>query len=193
MARADRDHPGHALGVLGREQGGPARAGRQADDHGFVGAGRIHHRERVGGELGGRVRLGRVRPVRLAVTAPVERDHAGVAGQVRELHLPHARVHDRPRRQQHDRAVAVAVALPVEADAVALDVAGLVRIGGALHARSRSASQLSVHSISPACPVVMPESRSWMIPMLNVMTSETKRVERHVDRRNARAARPAPR
>ena len=54
-----------------------------------------------------------------------------VAGEVGDLRLPEARVDDRPGRQQQDRRLAGAVDLPEDADAVALDVAGLVRIPGA--------------------------------------------------------------
>ena len=77
------------------------------------------------------VRVGPVRPVGPAVAAPVERHDAAVPGEVRDLHLPDARMDDRPRRQEQHGRLAVAVALPEDADAVALDVALLVRVAGA--------------------------------------------------------------
>ena len=51
-------------------------------------------------------------PVRAAVAAAVEREDPEVAGQVRDLRLPEARVDDRPGRQQQHRRLAVAVAPP---------------------------------------------------------------------------------
>src|SRR3712207_7596285 len=47
----------------------------------------------------------------------VERQHSEVPGQVRDLHLPVARVDDRPRRQQQHRRLARAVHLVVDPDA----------------------------------------------------------------------------
>ena len=72
-----------------------------------------------------------VRPVGAAVAAPVEGDHAEVAREVRDLHLPEPRVDDRPGRQQQDRRLARAVDLVEDADAVALDVALVVGVAGA--------------------------------------------------------------
>src|SRR6266498_5457308 len=119
-----------------------------------------------------------------AVTAPVERENAAVPGEVRDLHLPVPRVDDRPRRQEEDGRLARAVDLVVELHAVALDVPGLVRIAGprllvrgwALQLNGHCvllSSQESIQSRSSRCPVSIPESRSRMIPSLNVYTSVT--------------------
>ena len=53
-----------ALRVLGREQSARARRATSADDDRALGRGRVHHRERVGGELAARVRLRAHGPVR---------------------------------------------------------------------------------------------------------------------------------
>ena len=54
-----------------------------------------------------------------------------MAGEVRDLRLPVARVDDRPGRQQQDRRLALAVDLVEDAHAVALDEALLVGVAGA--------------------------------------------------------------
>ena len=94
-------------------------------------AGRVEHGERVAGELGLGVLARTPRPVGPAVAARVERHHAEVPGQVRDLGLPDARVVDRPRRDQQQRRVAVAVALPEDPHPVALDEPLLVGVAGA--------------------------------------------------------------
>ena len=76
------------------------------DDHGALRLGRVHHGERVGGELALVVRRRLPRPVGAAVAAPVERDHAAVAREVGDLHLPVPRVDERPGRQEQDRRLA---------------------------------------------------------------------------------------
>ena len=58
--RADEDHAGHALGVLGREQEAALRAPRQRDAHRAVDAAGVHHVERVLRELALVVRRGSV-------------------------------------------------------------------------------------------------------------------------------------
>src|SRR5437764_7657047 len=50
--------------------------------------------------------------------------------EVWNLCFPAARMNDRPRREEEEGRVAVAVALPEDVDAVALDVAGVVGIAG---------------------------------------------------------------
>ena len=54
------------------------------------------------------------RPVRAAVAARVERDDGAVPGEVRDLALPRARVHDLPGRKEQERRLSAAVALPVD-------------------------------------------------------------------------------
>ena len=98
-------------------------APRDSDrEHRPLGAGRVHHGQRVGGELVLGVAPGSG-PVGLAVAAPVEGHHAAVAREVGDLRLPVARVDDRPGRQEQDGRLALAVDLVEDPDAVALDVA----------------------------------------------------------------------
>ena len=105
-------------------------AARERHEDGALDAGGVQDGQGVGGVLllgvGGRV----ARAVGAAVAARVERHHPEVARQVGHLHLPDARVDDRPRRQQQDRRAAP-VDLVVAAHAVALDVAGGVGLAGA--------------------------------------------------------------
>ena len=77
-----------------------------------------------------RVRAGGL--IRAPVAASVERHHPEVACEVRDLHLPEARVHDRPRREQQHGGLALAVELVEDPHAVAVDVAlfvGVARAG----------------------------------------------------------------
>jgi hypothetical protein len=129
--RRDEHRAVDPVGVLGGEQGAPQDAGRQPDEHRAVGARGVHDRHCVGGELALGVGLDLRRAVRAPVAAPVERDHASVPGEIGDLRLPVARVDDRPRGQQQHGAVAGAVDLVEDADAVALDVAVLVRVARA--------------------------------------------------------------
>jgi hypothetical protein len=135
---ADERDTGDPLGVLGGEQQRPLRAHRPTDDERAVGPGRVEHGERIGRELGLGVGLRLDRPVRAAIPAAVERDHAAVPGQVGDLHLPAARLHDRPGRQQQDGRLALAVDLVEDPDAVALDEALVVGVArpGLLRART---------------------------------------------------------
>ena len=124
--RADEDGGLDAVRVVGREQQRSLRAEREGDEHRLLGLGGVHDRQCVEREVGlGVARLG---PVRSPVPAPVHHQHPAVPRQVRDLHLPVARVDDRPRRHQEDRRLARAVHLPVQAHAFALDVAGLVGV-----------------------------------------------------------------
>ena len=118
--------------MLGGEQRGPLAPRGQAHEDRAVGARGVHHRERVGGELRARAYASTpARAVGAPVAAPVEGHDAAVAGEVRDLRLPVARVDDRPRRQQQDGRLAVAVDLVEDAHAVALDEALLVGVAGA--------------------------------------------------------------
>jgi hypothetical protein len=102
----------------------PGRAQRQGHQHRPLGAGGVHDRQRVGGELGWPVGLGARRPVGAAVAAAVEGDHPVAAGQVGNLQLPVPRVDDGPGRQQQHGRLAGAEHLVVDLDPLALDVAG---------------------------------------------------------------------
>ena len=168
--------------MLGREQQRPLRAERERDDHARAGRGRVHARQ-------ARRRRSRARrsrsPGRSERRCRVRRtSDAAVAREVGDLHLPVARVDDRPRRQQQDGRLAVAVDLVVDPHAVALDEAGLVRVAGArlLAGRARSARQPSVDPVEQlACPVSMPPRRSTMIPSVERHDERDERVERHRD------------
>src|SRR6185312_5514497 len=148
------------------------------------GCGGVHHRDRIGRVLLLPVGIGLGGTVRAAVAATVECHDAAVPGEVGNLHLPVARVDDRPGRHQQDGRLALAVDLVVAADAVALDEALLVRVPGPrLLGRYRacdrdrhrvlSSSQASIQSSSSRCPWSIPDIRSSMIPSLNAYTSVT--------------------
>src|SRR5262245_22934801 len=130
-------HPGaddeRTQGPLGMSCGlhdrGASAAG-EPDEHRLLGLRPVHDRDRVGDELLAVVRLGVRRALRPAAPPPVERQHAKVPREERDLHFPLPRVDDRPRRQQEDRRLARAMHLVVEAHALALDVSGLVRVAG---------------------------------------------------------------
>ena len=68
----------------------PQRPAGDRDERGALSSGRVHHRERVGGKLTGRVRLGARRAIGTAVSATVEREHTEVTCEVRDLQLPAA-------------------------------------------------------------------------------------------------------
>jgi hypothetical protein len=89
------------------------------------------HGAPVAHELPPVVRRRRRRPVGAAVPARIEDDGAEVAREVRNLPLPEARVRDRRGRIEEKRRRPVAVGLPEDADAVALDEALLVGVAGA--------------------------------------------------------------
>ena len=173
---ADEDRSFDPFRLLGRQQQRSLRAERERDERRALGAGRIHDCKRICGELA--LVVAALRTIRAAVSAPVEREDAAVPREVRDLHLPVARVDDRPRRQKEDRPLPGAVDLVVEPHAVALDVAGLVRVARPRLFRRRRgqldghrvllSSQPSIQSRSSRCPVSIPESRSSMIPSLKV-------------------------
>jgi len=124
---ADVGDPLDPLRRLGGEDRAPQRSARQRDERAPVGAGGVHHRERVGGELRRRVCLPAGRPIRAAVPAAVERDHSPVPREERDLRIPAPGVDDRPRRQQQHRPLAGAIELPCDPHPLALDVALLAR------------------------------------------------------------------
>ena len=115
VARADEDGRLDPLGMVCGEQEASLSAHGEADDDRAIGLGRVHHGDRVRCELALCVRLPLRRAVRATVPAAVESDHAAVPREVRDLHLPVARMNDRPRRQEQHRRLARAVDLVVEA------------------------------------------------------------------------------
>ena len=121
--RCDEDDAVDSLWMLGGDDERALRTERERHEERMLRSCRIHHGHGVGGELGLRVRLGRLRPIRLAVPTRIEDDHAMVPREVRDLHLPAARVDDRPRRHEQHRLLALAVDLVEGPDAVALDIA----------------------------------------------------------------------
>ncbi len=128
--RGDEHEPGHPLGMGCREDERLAHVA-PADDDCALAADRIEDGQGVKGELPPRVRLVVAGPVQAAVPARVESDDSGVARKSGNLHLPAARVDDLPGGHEQDRSLALPVALPEDADAVALDVALLVGVAGA--------------------------------------------------------------
>ena len=182
--RGDERCAGDALGVLVRELHAPHRAARDADQDGALCLRRVEHGKRVERELAHLVRFRPGRSVGPPAAAPVERHDPTVARQVGDLHLPVARVDDRPGRQEQDGRLPLPVDLVEDPDAVALDVTLLIRVARPCLLLRRQAfrrnghrdllsSQASIHSRSSSCPSVTPERRSSMMPSLNVMTSET--------------------
>ena len=136
--RADEGSADHALGRQSRELEQTLGALRQPDAQRALGAGRVHHRERVQCARGRAVAPRIAAAIRAAVAEAVHHEHSKVAREIRDLHLPVARVHDRPRRQQEQRLVAVAVDLEVQALSVALGVPlsiGVARAGLLAHGR----------------------------------------------------------
>ena len=120
---ADERRARHAVGVPVRDQERAVRAAGDRDEAGLVGSGRVQDGERVVGVVLLRVRLGARGPVGLPVPARVEGQDPEAAREPGELRLPQPRVDERPGREEEDRGVAVAPALPVHADALALDEA----------------------------------------------------------------------
>jgi hypothetical protein len=120
---ADEGRGEDAFGMVRGQQQGALRARGERYESGLVGAGGVHHRERVGGELRLCVCAAAGRPVRTSVAARIERQDTEMTRQVRDLRLPAARVDDRPGWQEQDRWLAVAVALSEHPHAVALDMA----------------------------------------------------------------------
>jgi len=125
--RRDEDGAFDARRMLGGQKERALRAERERDEHRPLRPRRVHHRERVGRELGLRVRLRLLRAIGAAVAAP-EGDDARVTRGVRDLRLPAARVDDRPARQEEDRRLAAPVDLVEDPDPVALDVAFVVGV-----------------------------------------------------------------
>ena len=127
--RRRREHdPRNSVWMLGGEHQRAGNAARVSHHGRAIGARRVHHGKCVPHILLCAIRLGSPRPVGPAVATPVERQDAEVAGEIGDLQLPHARVHDRPRRQQEDRLVPLAVALVEDPHSVALDETLLVGI-----------------------------------------------------------------
>ena len=104
--RGDEHHPVDPPRVFRREQQRPFRAPRQRYEDRALGRGCVHHRDRVRGELLLTVGVGLGRPIGAAVPTSVEGEHAAVPREVGDLHLPVARMDDRPGRHEQDRRLA---------------------------------------------------------------------------------------
>ena len=115
------------------------------------------------------------RTVRATVAAPVEREHPAVPREVGDLHLPVARVDDRPRRQQEHGRLARAVDLVVEPHAVARDVARRVRVARP-RLLARGSGQLDSHRSI--------QSRSSRVPRVDAAQAldDDAEVEGHHER-----------
>src|SRR5919108_57744 len=181
----DEGGANHTFRMIGSEDQRPLRPERERDEQSLLGRRCVHDGESIGRERFLRVRLRIARTVGLAVPAWIERDDAVVPRKIGDLELPAARMEQRPRRQEQDGRLPVPVCLVEDSDAVALDVALLVGVAGPRllacdfygfrrrHSFSLCSSQPSIQSSSSAWPFSMPESRSRIIPSLNVITSET--------------------
>ena len=173
---ADEHHGLNALRVIRSQQQPALRAHREPDTDRAVDAAGVHDVDRVLGELGLVVGADLARAVGAAVAARVEADDPEVPGEIGDLRLPHARVHERPCRQEQDRLLALPVGLPEDAHPVALDEPFLVGIaraallarvrgcrfdgGHRFVLRSRDSSQRSIQSRRGLCPSSIPSRRS---------------------------------
>ena len=205
QSRRDEDHACRpAPGGSAASSSDAFRAARERHEHRALGAGCVHDRERIGGELLLAVGVGLGRTIRAAVAAPVEREHAAVPREVGDLHLPVARVDDRPGRQEEDRRLARAVDLVEEPHAVALDVALVVGIAGPrLLARGR-ARQLDGHRVllssqrvdpveELAVPGLDPREPLEHDPLVERVDERDERLERQVEPELARGPERRPR
>ena len=129
--RADEDGAEHPLGGKPRQLELVLGARREAHHHRRLRAGRVHHGQAVAGELDGPVAPWVSAAIRAAVAETVHHQHPEVAREVGDLHLPVARVEQRPGRQQEDRLLALAVDLVEQPLPVALDEAFAVRVARA--------------------------------------------------------------
>jgi hypothetical protein len=181
----DEHSSGDAVGMVAREDERALSAHGEAGNHRPLGLGGVQDGDRVGCVLALAVSLRLQGTVRLAVPTPVEGHDATVAREMRDLHLPVARVEERPRGEEQYRRFALAAHLVEDPHTLALDIALVVGIARAgllalrpyfLRRRHCSFSlrsiQASIQSRSSRWPV-MPASRSRMIPELKVMTKET--------------------
>jgi hypothetical protein len=147
--RADEGGAVDPGAVVGSDEDAPESAAGKPHQRSSVSLRRVHHGERVEGELALHVGQDAVGPIRAPVPAPVEREHAEMARQVRDLRLPVPRVDDRPRRKKQHGLLSLAVELPEEPHAVALDIALLVGVPGTrLLARGQLDSHSSIQSRS---------------------------------------------
>ena len=86
--RSHHEHPNGAVRMTRREMQPVERAERDAGDHRRLDTGRVEYGGGVVGELDRVIRLRLRRPVGEAVAAPVERQHAKVTREIRDLQLP---------------------------------------------------------------------------------------------------------
>jgi hypothetical protein len=85
------------------EQEAALRTHREADDDRAVGVSCVEDGKAVGREMPFAVCLFPGGTTGAPVAARIKRDNLIVPSEKRDLHLPAARVQQRPRRQQHDR------------------------------------------------------------------------------------------
>src|SRR5262245_62438119 len=184
------------MGMLRCEQKAPLASARHRDEDGPVGAGRIEHRADVGGVLLLGVERHVGRPVRPAVAAGIEGDHARPPREVGNLRLPQPGVHYGPGRHEDQGAVSLAVHLVEDSCAVfargvalGVGIAGTAlltgRFPGGPHAErsffdrerlapfAREFIQVSISESNAWWPCSMPESRSSAYPCAMVMTRPT--------------------
>src|SRR5690242_2827683 len=176
--RSDEHHARYARWMLGGQQEAALRAQGEANDDRAVTTGGIEHGHGIGRELPLVICVRTYRAVRASVATRVERDDPVMACEVGNLHLPAPRVHDRPRRQEQNRCLAVAIHLVEDLDAVPFDESICVRVACPALFRahlpaSRATSQSSTQRSSSRWPSEMPDRRSSSRPWLKVITRLT--------------------
>jgi hypothetical protein len=129
--RADEDRARDPLRREPRQLQLVLSPGRDACHHRALGAGRVHHRQTVARELDGLVAPWIATSIGAAAAEPIHDEHAEVTRQVGDLHLPVARVHDRPGRQQEDRLLPLAIDLIEQTLSLPLDESFRVGVAGA--------------------------------------------------------------
>ena len=143
--RADERRAGDPLGREPSELQQELGSAGEAHHHRALRAGGVHRRQAVAGKFRCAVASRVAAAVRAPVPETVHGEHPEMTGEVGDLHLPVARVDQRPGREQEDRLLALSVDLIEEPLAVALDVALLLRVAGAgLLARPTDARALPV-------------------------------------------------
>jgi hypothetical protein len=126
--RTDKRRTGHALRSEPRKLEQELRTPREADHDGALSGARIHDRQAIAGELKRPIPLWVPAAIRAAIAQAIHRQHPEMARKIRDLHLPMARMDQRPRRNQKNGLVAVAIDLVEQPLTVPIDEPLRIRI-----------------------------------------------------------------